>query len=917
MADVIFYQSPINIKETIKYSTRSKTIFDLLYELQIHNEPLAVRINGKSPDELDLNHEINEKDLIEIARVVHGGSYGSNRTIAGFLQFASVAVAFIPGIGTLASIGIQIGLNLAAGYFNAKAAKIKASEASSIEPQEEAEINGNSTSPINASNEVRANQPMMIIMGSIRVAPDIHQLPLKSFAGGGFIPVQKDFYDTSQTVFNFGVGDISIGVRRIQKILLTQFQPSFETHDIQKDADWSFDISEPLWYPLYVWKEVPGAELKNEDGFTSSNIAYTDQGKYNFVRFDGPINFNKIRGTMKGRCYFASNTGMQNNGGTGQFELQVRRSDVTTWQDRQIFDIQNNNTKDIFANIQYDSVAQDPNLSTQFRIRKKTDDDTDNTGQRVMEFRVDSLFFGREVLPSERYGLNLVGLEMNAAQKLNVSDPKFSALCTGSCWVWDTINEEWSWQVTRNPAWWFKYFANGMFLSPNDPPGVYPDSPTYWITTNPENPENIERIFGAGLTDAQLDIEKIKEWAQFCDDNNIYFDYVLKDNISCAEMLERIANIGRGYTTYYKGILGVIWEAPNQIPVGMYGMGNIIAGSFSVQYNVSDIVSKVIGTFVDRDRDWETFQVEADVPYADAENYRFLEVVLDGITEEQQAQREVNILAARQYYQRRTYTWKVDHEGLIAKRGDVVYLSHDATQYGYSGRIKKFNLESGNVVSIETTSLLEDTTINHVTIRSPDGTLNIYECTVSDNVITFVDPYPINEAPVYIDTETDNNSSDYPNSMPDDFIFIAGAKETPGKIVRISEIKADQDFNFTITAVDEDPAMWSYEFNDLYITPPEPESFDDSEVVCKIDNLQYFNLGNGLVKIMWENLNSDFIKIINDDTELPIEADGSFSFSGGEVILELDPGHKYTLRIEPFVVGTAYRMESRTITLWA
>ena len=446
---------------------------------------------------------------------------------------------------------------------------------------------------------------------------------------------------------------------------------------------------------------------------------------------------------------------------------------------------------------------------------------------------------------------------------------------------------------------------------------VYPNTTLYWRNTNPEHPNNIEKMFGAGMTDDELDIENIKEWGRFCDDNNLFYDAIIKDDTSCSDILEKIANVGRGYTTYYKGKLGVIWEESNQSAVGMYGMGNIISGSFSVDYSVDNQLSKVTVVFSNRDNNWESEELYSTIPFADPSFYKVLQVTLQGVTERQQAQREANILAARQYFQQRTYTWKVDFEGLIAKRGDVVYLSHDATQYGYSGRIKKFNVVSGVVVSIETTSFLEDTAISHVTIRTPEGEMATYECSVSGNIITFIDTYPIEKAPVYIDTETDNLDSDYANSMPDDFVFIAVAKETPGKLVRITSIKSEDDLSFTISAVDEDPAMWSYEFNDLYITPPEDESFDDSEIVCKVDNLQYFNLGNGLVKIMWENLNSDYIRIINEFSGLPIEADGSFSFSGGEVILELEQGQKYNLRIEPFVVGTPYRMETKKITVWA
>ena len=247
---------------------------------------------------------------------------------------------------------------------------------------------------------------------------------------------------------------------------------------------------------------------------------------------------------------------------------------------------------------------------------------------------------------------------------------------------------------------------------------------------------------------------------------------------------------------------------------------------------------------------------------------------------------------------------------MLAKRGDLVYLSHDSTQYGYSGRVSRFNIVSGNVVSIETQSSL-DTDINYITIRDPQNDMMVYECHVENNKIVFDETYPTSKAPFYYSDGLENSISLWANSIPEDFVFIAGAKETPGKIVRISSIEASDDYTFNITAVDEDPAMWALEYDNII---PE-ESMDDSELVLEISQLHYKILGNGLVRFYWNG--PEFIQIINLNNNQPVEANGSFSFTGGEVTVELQAGFKYELEVKPFSIGTPYKSVSQKITLWA
>src|SRR5690606_11887019 len=155
---------------------------------------------------------------------------------------------------------------------------------------------------------------------------------------------------------------------------------------------------------------------------------------------------------------------------------------------------------------------------------------------------------------------------------------KLSAEVEASCWSYNFSTETWEWKHTRNPAFWFLYFAHGLFLNTKDDyPAEYPylDNALYRGFQNyPGLEDNIEHILGAGLTDEEIDLDKILEWAEFCEDQELYLDIVFREDTSCADVLERIANCGRGSSTYINGKLSVVYEAPNQVPTCMFGMGN-------------------------------------------------------------------------------------------------------------------------------------------------------------------------------------------------------------------------------------------------------------------------------------------------------------------------------------------------------
>lgn len=747
--------------------------------------------------------------------------------------------------------------------------------------------------------------------------------------------VVKEGIPFSSQVFSYGIGDLTISDRRISanEVLapnreLTAFSPVNNNAMISTRKNWLID---PIYFPtkpgfpdeqVLFQHDIYVSEKKSlfNVGDTTFIASEGDLNQYNWLFYEGKFSHQFITFNITGYIYGTNGGGIMSN--SCLVQVQMKTSIDASWRTIPggLITVQNDNTKKIIIDfsVYEPEVLEDQKL--EIRIRKVTLDSVNNNAGMVCNLDVENVtslqtqFYleypgnYKKILniPNNLEGVYLTAL-VNDASQTN----KYSALIESKCWVYDFVTLTWSWTFNRNPAFWFLYFARGGYRNiPARNNLTYPYSPTFGWVNYKGHPDNSEIIFGVGLLDSEIDLDKILEWAEFCADNNLTMDMVLKDDTSCADVLDRIANIGRGASTYYNGLLSVVYEDPEQVPTCMFGMGNIKAGTFSVNYQLQEPVRKVVVKYVSNE-DWESKTVEALVPYSDPDNLKIADVILEGVTEEAQAQRECNILAARQYFQRRTYSWEVDMEGLIAKRGDLVYLSHDSTQYGYSGRIKNFNIVNGVVLSIETSSIIDES-INYITIREPNGDMNNYACHTEGEKIVFDDIYPISKAHYYLDRKEYNYDSLYPKSIPEDFVFISGAQETTGKVVRISQIEASGDYNFKISAFDEDPAMWGYEYDNVL----PPESFDDAEIVLSLANIQLTDLGAGLLRINWENVNGDMIQIINETTMLPIEASGSFTFTGGQVTLELTPNTEYTLILKPFAIGTAYKSIEKRVKRW-
>lgn len=373
-----------------------------------------------------------------------------------------------------------------------------------------------------------------------------------------------------------------------------------------------------------------------------------------------------------------------------------------------------------------------------------------------------------------------LAVRIKATSQLQGQIQNLTAICTAACPVWN--GSTWVVQQTSNPAWWFLWYAVGG----NDGAG--------------------NRIFGGGLSSAQIDIDAIKSWATFCDQKGLTFNYVLSQRTTVHDVLTMIARAGRAAYTWQTGKIGVVWDAANLPVVAMLGPYNINAGSFNVSYVNEGTADEIVMNFINPNRNWEQDSVRVAVPNVVANN-NTVTLELDGCTDVNMAAREANLIAASQAFHRRRISWEMDIEGMIATRGDVVQFSHDLTVWSYSGR-----LLAGDRVTLTLDQKVPSTGSAWLSLRAPDGTIQLIQVTSASgdvDELTIATTLPLS-FPV-----PDEN----PTIPAVDWAFQFDPLSTPGRRIKIVDVQPSGD-NVKFIGVDDNEGYYLSENNPFAYSPP-------------------------------------------------------------------------------------------------
>lgn len=323
-------------------------------------------------------------------------------------------------------------------------------------------------------------------------------------------------------------------------------------------------------------------------------------------------------------------------------------------------------------------------------------------------------------------------------------------------------------------------------------------------------------LAGLGYEDSQIDIEGLKLFMVHCAEKGFEFDLYLQEATSIDELLEAIAYAGMGEKSWRDGKIGVSFFSRDDPVEGIINMGTIKARSFEVSYDTMPTAEELEFQYFDRVRgnSWTPVRVLAPGvtnPRSTARQQ------LIGITSEAHAATMARFAMAQNIYQRKTVTLEQDLEYMTHRKGSVVAVSHDLTQWGYSGRLLACDDNAGTItltlddIAPETNPLGGGSP--YIGLRLPGETqmrvFAVASVSVNERSVTLAGAWP--------------GGVDLPGADPGnparDTVWIYDFKASPGQKLRVVAIEPSAN-GARLSLTPESDEFWDFVETGEYQPPP-------------------------------------------------------------------------------------------------
>lgn len=420
------------------------------------------------------------------------------------------------------------------------------------------------------------------------------------------------------------------------------------------------------------------------------------------------------------------------------------------------------------------------------RLRKVTQNVTSTSAQNTVTW---TQLKSVQENPTSYPGQSLVGLVIKASGQLSGAIDELNWIATarpapywnGSAWVTatDTTNG------LSNPGTQILQLVRGIY------------------------DENDKLVAGLGWDDSQIDLESIKDFMVWCASKGFKFDAYIQDSTSIGDLLNSIAYVGLGSISWDSGKIGVTWMDDTQVIEGVINMANIKAKSFGVSYAVGERADEIEYGYFDKNQNnqWNSLRVQSPAVATPSSTARLSNL---GVTSEAHAAILARHSMGQNLYMSKSITFDQDLEYMTYRRGSVLALSHDLTQWGYGGRIKSVVNNSG-ILTLTLDDEIPANSTRFIGLRLIGETqyriFTVNAFTGSTRTITLGETWP-SGVPVI---------GDGSNVM--DCLWVYDFVSTPGLKVSVTKIEPSGDgARVTVTPVPDE--FWPYVWSGAYTPPP-------------------------------------------------------------------------------------------------
>ena len=349
------------------------------------------------------------------------------------------------------------------------------------------------------------------------------------------------------------------------------------------------------------------------------------------------------------------------------------------------------------------------------------------------------------------------------------------------------------------------------------------------------------------LIGGEINTSSFNEWAQWCDSKNLKCNIVFDSEVNVRDALNMIGLLGRANIIQIGAKFLPIIEREETVPVQrfLFTMGNIIRDSFREDYlPLADRSNAIEVTYYDETLDYERQSIELYQHGFDesTDTVRKASITLYGCTSRDQAIRHGRFQLNKNRYLTNTVNFEADVDAIACTIGDIIDVSHDVPQWGYSGRFLN-NL----AVYSEHWAFSQPTTINGVIASETDTVLMQIDRSVAlfpgveYGIAIRLKDDSRHTVSVSTDTFTETDILPIPNSIGIQRfdLYAFGTTNRVSKMFRVISISRSSDQRRKITAIE-------------YI----PEVYNDSTDIIEIENISDLTEVSYLIATADEELTS-------------------------------------------------------------
>ena len=369
-----------------------------------------------------------------------------------------------------------------------------------------------------------------------------------------------------------------------------------------------------------------------------------------------------------------------------------------------------------------------------------------------------------------------------------------------------------------------------------------------WTINYGRNPiwamvEILRRPWGANLRDDQIDLEAMYIAAEQADAAGETFDWVFNQSMTVWEAIKVCCSVCRCTPIMNGGLVSVVRDVPQYVPVALFNSENIHQNSFKIQRRVfnNEAHDGLKATYLDQ----VTWQNETVLATLDTQlGYNPKTINLRGVSDRDQAQKMANYLWASEHYNREIVKFKTTYSAISLTYGDLIKVSTDIADWGQSGQIEQ--IELGRIFTSSEPFVFTDFVDHNITFRDKLG--GVYGpflvVPYASNPPVYEDIYKCELAAVGAVDETKIPVND--DVLKPQYIF--GEVNKDGTICKINKISNQGIDEIEIEAVVENYGRFQFDGD----TAP-PITYPDLEPVPVPPNV------TGLRIVSWNPLNRQII----------------------------------------------------------